>query len=53
MNLTIGTYIFEIKKKTIILCIVWVFLFHGNGPVSLGNSTSGEVVCVGVDVSFS
>ncbi|MEZ7503734.1 Ig-like domain-containing protein [Flavobacterium sp. Arc2] len=49
-NLTIGTYIFEIEKNNNSVYSL-VFLFHGNGT-SLGNSTS-EVVCVGVDVSFT
>ena len=49
-NLTIGTYIFEIEKNSNSVYSL-VFLFHGNGT-SLGNSTS-EVVCVGVDVSFT
>lgn len=49
-NLAIGTYIFEIEKNNNSVYSL-VFLFHGNGT-SLGNSTS-EVVCVGVDVSFT
>jgi gliding motility-associated-like protein len=49
-NLTIGTYVFEIEKNNNSVYSL-VFLFHGNGT-SLGNSTS-EVVCVGVNVSFT
>ncbi|RTY83336.1 T9SS type B sorting domain-containing protein [Flavobacterium sp. ZB4P23] len=49
-NLAIGTYVFEIEKNSKSVYSL-VFLFHGNGT-SLGNSTS-EVVCVGVDVSFT
>ena len=49
-DLGIGTYVFEIEKNNNTVYSL-VFLFHGNAT-SLGNSTS-DVVCVGIEVSFT